>query len=108
MIVSPMLLGELRDVLERPAFRPWLTADEAVEFADKLEAAATSEASAEMAADPTEIPAVTRDADDDYLIALACSADADYIVSGDQDLTSLADLQPPVLTPRAFLGLLAD
>lgn len=107
MVVSPMLLDELRDVLGRPAFRHWVTTDEAVELADRLETAAKSEASGEMVGDPTEIPAVTRAADDDYLIVLARSAGADCIVSGDKDLTSLTDLQPPVLTPRAFLELIS-
>lgn len=52
------------------------------------------------------MPAIARDPKDGYLIAVARSAGADYIVSGDQDLTSLVELQPPVLTPSAFLELL--
>ncbi len=39
--------------------------------------------------DPVEVPVVGRDPDDDYLMALARSANVDALVSGDQDLTSL-------------------
>ncbi len=51
--------------------------------------------------------AVSRDPDDDYLVALAQSANVDHLVSGDKDLTSLATLSPPVLLPAEFLDLLA-
>ncbi len=42
------------------------------------------------------------DRGDDYLIALARTARADVIVSGDSHLTQLLDAEPPVLTPRQF------
>jgi hypothetical protein len=45
-----------------------------------------------------------RDPDDAYLLTLAQSAKADCLVSGDGDLTSLEDLDPPVLTPAEFLA----
>lgn len=101
LVVSPAVLDELRDVLLRPRFRRWITAEKAAEYVDGLED------DANLMADPTEVPVVSRDPDDDYLIALGRIATADYLVSGDQHLTSLADLQPPVVTPRAFLDLLA-
>ena len=37
-----------------------------------------------------------RDPDDSYLLTLARSANADYLVSGDGDLTSLNAPQPPI------------
>jgi predicted nucleic acid-binding protein len=51
--------------------------------------------------------AVTRDPNDDYLVALAVAAQADALISGDRDLT---DLQTPVpiLTPRMFLVRLGE
>jgi putative PIN family toxin of toxin-antitoxin system len=100
LVISPAVLAELRDVLLRPSFRRWVTAEEAVEYAEGLED------EADLVPDPTEVPAISRDPKDDYLIALARNAGADCIVSGDQDLTRLTELQPPVLTPRAFLELL--
>jgi predicted nucleic acid-binding protein len=41
-----------------------------------------------------------------YLVTLARSAKADYLVSGDGDLTSLERPQPPVITPAGFLASL--
>jgi putative PIN family toxin of toxin-antitoxin system len=102
LVISPAVLDELRDVLQRPSFSRWITAEEAVEYVDGLED------DADLVPDPGKVPVVSRDPNDDYLIALARSAGADYIVSGDQDLTSLEGLQPPVATPREFLDLLAD
>lgn len=48
---------------------------------------------------------MTRDPDDDYVVALATGEGAEAIVIGDGDLQAL-DIQPPVVTPRAFLGRL--
>jgi putative PIN family toxin of toxin-antitoxin system len=100
LVISQAVLDELREVLARPSFRRRITVEEVAEYVDGLEA------DSELVEDPGEVPVVSRDPDDDYLIALARSAGADYIVSGDKDLTSLTELQPPVLTPRAFLDLL--
>lgn len=97
LVVSPMLLAELAGVLGRPKFRRWLTAGEARKFVGKLRTGAT------LIDDPSEVALSTPDPDDDYLIALAQKANADCLVSGDGDLTGLAESQPSVLTPRAFL-----
>ena len=48
----------------------------------------------------------TRDADDDYLIALARLHGAELIVSGDKDLLEWAVQDPPVVTPADFEELL--
>jgi len=56
--------------------------------------------------DPPTVPA-TRDADDDYLVALARSAGADVIVSADHDLLD-ADLVGVVLSPADFISHLVD
>jgi uncharacterized protein len=53
--------------------------------------------------DPSTRSDLTPDPGDDYLVALAQKADAQYIVSGDAHLTELADPSPPVLTPLEFL-----
>lgn len=100
LVISHGVLDELADVLARPKFRRFISTAIAVAFIDGLSAAAT------VVADPPDPPAVSRDPDDDYLIALARTTDADYIVSGDQDLLDLTDPDPPVLTPRQFLDLL--
>lgn len=53
---------------------------------------------------PTVLPGVCRDADDDWVLALATTAPADRIVSGDRDLLILgAFVGIPILSPRDFL-----
>lgn len=100
LIASPALLEELVDVLARPKFRRFITTSVAAEFIDGLATDAI------VVADPPEPPKVSPDPDDDYLIALARVARADYLISGDRHLLDLTDPDPPVLTPRQFLDLL--
>lgn len=99
LLASPALIDELSDVLARPRFRRWISAETAAEFI------AGVEESAVVADDPPEPAPQTPDPDDDYLIALARAGGADYLVSGDRHLTELPDPDPPVLTPRQFLAL---
>lgn len=103
VVASPVLLTELRDVLQRPKFRRWLSADDAADFT-----AAISQL-VELHADPPNPPAMTADPDDDYLIALALAAEVSAIVSGDPHLTAPAsELPVKVLTPAEFLASLDD
>lgn len=95
LVVSPHLLAELDEVLARPKLRARLDPDALLSLRLVLGAAPAVD-------DPAPI-AVSRDPKDDYLIALARQAGADCIVSGDADLTVLADLVPPVRSPAAFL-----
>lgn len=97
LIVSPALLAELGGVLARPKFRRWLTVEEAGALVRTLRLSAT------LIEDPPPQRHSVRDPDDYYLLTLASSADADYLVSGDADLTSINDARPPVITPSAFL-----
>lgn len=47
---------------------------------------------------------LSRDKDDDVFINCALSADADYIISGDQDLLTLKQVwKTYIVTPRAFI-----
>jgi putative PIN family toxin of toxin-antitoxin system len=101
LIASPELLDELRDVLQRPRLRRWVSLETATEFIAGLAEDAV------IVEDPPSRPALTADPDDDYLVALARTAQADYLVSGDHHLLELVDPEPPVLTPREFLDLLA-
>ena len=56
--------------------------------------------------DPADVVAICRDPNDDYLIALAHAADAHVLVSSVRDLTSITGYEPPIVTPRRFLGTL--
>lgn len=58
--------------------------------------------------DPLEIEPVVRDPGDDYLVALARSAAAHALVSGDGDLLALDLEDVLVLSPRAFLERLGS
>jgi predicted nucleic acid-binding protein len=53
--------------------------------------------------DPSPQPRLTPDLGEDYLVAVAQKADAQYIVSGDARLTQLVYPSPHVLMPREFL-----
>lgn len=100
LIISPGVLDELADVLARPKFRRFITNTIAIAFIDGLATDAT------IIKDPPDPPGISPDPDDDYLIALARAAEAEYIVSGDRDLLDITDPDPPVLTPRQFLDVL--
>ena len=54
-------------------------------------------------ADPTDVPSVTGDPKDDYLVALHRSCQADLLVSGDSDLLELVAPDVLVLTPGDLL-----
>lgn len=94
----PTLLAELNDVLARPR------------LASRLDSAARRRLRGALEAAPViqEEPAqpVSRDPKDDYLVALARSSGADFLISGDKDLTDLVGVLPPVMTPAALVARL--
>jgi len=96
-----MWLDELARVLERPKLARYLDSGEA------SEPLAAIRLQADLLDDPPAEPGLTPDPGDDYLISPARAAAADFLVSGDKHLTTLADPRPPVLTPREFEDLLA-
>ena len=97
-MVSPLLLVELEDVLGRKKFSR-------IAIAEVEQFVAAVQRHAEVVPDaPQPWPQVTRDPADDYLVALAQSAGADALVSGDLDLAELSDLSPPVMRPADFLA----
>ena len=100
VVVCPMLLAEVRRALGYPRLERYVTPSNADAFIAWVARIAV------IHADPTTIAPVTRDPDDDYLFALARDAHVDMIVSGDADLTDLAEPPTRVLTPRAFLNAL--
>jgi putative PIN family toxin of toxin-antitoxin system len=100
LIVSPKLLDELADVLQRPKSRAYVSPEQVSGYVDAL----ASEALAFD--DPDDPPRISPDPDDDYLIALARTAGADLLVSGDKHLTDLTDPPVPVVTPRDLLARL--
>jgi putative PIN family toxin of toxin-antitoxin system len=54
-----------------------------------------------------EIPAISRDPGDDYLVALAVLEGADYLVTGDKDLLVLGQVaETRIVSPAAFVAIL--
>jgi uncharacterized protein len=99
LVASPRLLDELRGVLARDKFLRWRTREELDRFVADIEVLV------EPAPDPVEVPAVSRDPNDDYLVALAVDAGADVLCSGDRDLRDVADavVQTPAELVRVVL-----
>jgi uncharacterized protein len=101
LVVSPHLIAELAEVLDRPKFALQASYGRAEAYIAALAGDAI------QIDDPPDPPAASPDGGDDYLIALARVSRADVIVSGDRHLTELVDPTPPVLTPRQFIEQLA-
>lgn len=98
---SPKLLAELARALAYPKLRRHVPEDDAEAILRWLANAAA------VVDDPSHPPpARSKDADDDYLIALA-SAQRAALVSGDSHLLVLAP-EIPVFSPREFLAWLAS
>lgn len=104
MYCSAALLEELADVLTRPSLTRQLAkidkqaADVLQDYVSAVEI---------VRAEPLREP-VCRDPDDDDVLALALAAQADLIVSGDQDLLVLGQFEGiPIVTARQALEQLA-
>ncbi len=82
VVTCEIQLRELADVLNRPRIRKYIPAEQAEEFLDLLCEAA-------LLVKPEQGPPLCRDPKDDYLLYTAIAAQADYLVSGDNDLLSL-------------------
>ena len=96
LVTSPALLAELAGVIARPKFRAILA-----RFAiDPGRMLVELRLMAEIV-DPPPLPeAVSRDADDDAVLALAVAAQVNFIVSGDRDLLVVGAFAGiPILTP---------
>ena len=98
LVVSPLLLAELAEVLARPKFERWASDGRAEAYVAALAARS------EHHPDPDEPPSVVRDPKDDYLIALMHAADADLLVSLDNDLLDAELDDIVVLDPAVFLA----
>lgn len=103
LLLSALLLSELREVLERPKFSWRLTPDDIEGFLDAL--VLLGEPVQDPPAD--QRPRSCRDPDDDYLVALLEQTDAHVLVSGDKDLLELHRPGVDVRTARQVLDMLS-
>jgi putative PIN family toxin of toxin-antitoxin system len=101
MVVSPQLLAELGEVLARPKFQRWAGGERGDAYV------AAFAAQGEHHADPDDdAGGHVRDADDDYLVALAQATRVDVIVSLDRDLLDARLNHIAVVDPARFLSSL--
>lgn len=103
LLTAPALLAELRRVLEYPriAERLGWSGEERTQFLESFETLAL------VTPGILSLPRVTRDPNDDPVVACAVEGEAGFIVSGDQDLLVLGTYRGVrVVTPRDFLALL--
>ena len=78
-------------------------------FGPATEAALAAYAELCQFVEPAPLPsAVCRDRDDDVVLATAVAGEADYIVTGDEDLLTLKRYRNiPIVSPREFWTLIA-
>lgn len=101
LVSSPALLAELAGIVIRPKFRTTLVRSDT----DPERMLAELRFLAEIV-EPPPLPApVSRDPDDDAVLALAVAAQPDLIVSGDADLLVLGTHAGiPIVTPAEALA----
>lgn len=99
LVLSPVILQEFMEVLQRPKFR--LSSDEIAEAVKRIMSLSFLVIPAAFA------PVILTDPDDDMVLATAIAGAADYIVSGDSHLLSLQSYRGiKIVTSKQFLGLL--
>ncbi len=98
LLLSEALIEELRAVLSRPRFDRYATGAEREEFLrDLIREAATITITQQIQA--------CRDPEDDKILELAVNGDADYIVTGDDDLLVLNPFRGiTIVRPAEFLA----
>jgi len=83
IFVCSALIDEIKDVARRPKIQKYVGKDDVNDLLDIIEAYCTIGNISKEAVSPL------RDPDDLYLLSLAESVGADFLVSGDKDLTDL-------------------
>jgi putative PIN family toxin of toxin-antitoxin system len=102
-----LLAGQLLEELARKAQGKKYLADRVTPQELKKFVRLVSELSETIPVIKEEIPAVTRDPKDDYLLAYALVGEADYLVTGDKDLLVLEQVDKvKIVTPREFITIL--
>ena len=99
-VACPTLIEQVQRGLAKPYFQARLSEQKPPEAIIAIETATV------MLADPIEPETVLRDPTDDYLVALARTASAELIVTGDKDLLEHIGLQPPAISARNACELL--
>ena len=99
-VSSPALLAELAKVMARPKFDAILRKSQT----SRTQALADIQLLAETIDPPSLTRRICRDPDDDAVLALAIAAKVDLIISGDDDLLTLASFEGvQILSPAQAL-----
>ncbi|MGH2558342.1 MAG: putative toxin-antitoxin system toxin component, PIN family [Thermomicrobiales bacterium] len=102
LVVSPPVIAEVLDVLGRPAVTRKFRFVAGLDFRALLSILGNA-----SVVQPLPIPATSRDPNDDKFLATALAANADYLVSEDNDLLVLGEYQGGrIVDARTFLNLL--
>ena len=96
LVFSQTLKDELRAVLQRPKFRKYITAENLSVFRAYLDAFPTTPV--------TSTVELCRDPKDNFLLSLALDGQADYLVSGDEDLLVLGNVGSTSIVTLAALA----
>ncbi len=99
-VLCPKLIQEFSDALGNRYFQERFDPSDL----DGIVTSVTSVGT--MHDDPARVESLLRDADDDYLVALARETGAEAIVSGDKDLLDHPGLEPPAINAREACELL--
>src|SRR5699024_5855122 len=103
-IYSQHLLGELEDVYSRDKFRKWFTLEEGAALVAAIKLVGT-EVPDRL---PGDWPLVCKDADDNYLFALAEDSDTKFIVTGDKEVLKTFVPWAIPITLKQSLEILED
>jgi putative PIN family toxin of toxin-antitoxin system len=86
LVFSRELLGEFVGVVERPKFRKYFTRADLEHLLDTIDETA-------VYCDVISDVHVCRDEKDNFLLALAKDSEADYLITGDNDLLTLKQFE---------------
>ncbi|MDA0244554.1 MAG: putative toxin-antitoxin system toxin component, PIN family [Chloroflexi bacterium] len=101
-VISPAMLNELKEVVQRPRLRQHIKGDPAI-LLDLIEM------EAELALNVPTLVGICRDPKDDPIIACAVGGQAAYLVTGDADLLTMVTYQGvTMMRVYDFVNLLND
>lgn len=97
LVLSEQLLTELKEVTSRKKFQKYFDQQEVSELLKLMDILGTQ-------FEVSEYPNICRDAKDDFLLGLIKASQADYLVTGDQDLLELNPFEgTEIIEPNQLL-----
>lgn len=103
MITSEPLIDELYRILHKPYFTSRLSEKQIKSFINIVRERAT------IAPITTSIPTISKDPDDNIVLATAESGSASYVVTGDYQLQSIKQYKKiKIVSPRTFSEIIEE